>query len=101
MRETDSFVTENNNCTIESKRVIVEEIDEMYEEGSALYVLTTAAIYDEEEASFYSFDNLFRPAVMNVSKEDLTKNRAVLNRYQYQFKKTGEKYHFSGVVKLQ
>lgn len=100
-RETDSFVTENNNCTSHSEREVVEEIDEMYEEGSVLYVLTTAAIYDEKEASFYSFDNLFKPAVTNVAKEDLTKNRVVLNRYQYQFKKTGEKYHFSGVVKLQ
>ena len=100
-RETDSFVTENNNCTLSSEREVVEEIDEMYEEGSVLYVLTTAAIYDEDEASFYSFDNLFKPAVTNAKKEDLTKNRVVLNRYQYQFKKTGEKYHFSGVVKLQ
>ena len=100
-RETDSFVTENADCEVESEREIVEVIDEMYEEGSALYVLTTAAIYDETEASFYSFDNLFKAKVTNAKKEDLTKNRANLNRYQYQFKKTGEKYHFSGVVKLQ
>ena len=45
-RETDSFVTENADCEVESEREIVEVIDEMYEEGSALYVLTTAAIYD-------------------------------------------------------
>ncbi len=99
-RENDSFMTENSDCAVSSKREIVEEIDEMYEEGSVLYVLTTAAIYDAEEASFYSFDNLFKPVVMNAKKEDLAKNRALLNRYQYQFKKTGEKYHFSGVVKL-
>lgn len=99
-RENDSFITENSDCAVSGKREIVEEIDEMYEEGSVLYVLTTAAIYDAEEASFYSFDNLFKPVVMNAEKEDLAKNRALLNRYQYQFKKTGEKYHFSGVVKL-
>lgn len=99
-RENDSFMTENSDCAVSSKREIVEEIDEMYEEGSVLYVLTTAAIYDAEEASFYNFDNLFKPVVMNAEKEDLAKNRALLNRYQYQFKKTGEKYHFSGVVKL-
>lgn len=93
-------MTENSDCAMSSEREIVEEIDEMYEEGSVLYVLTTAAIYDAEEASFYSFDNLFKPVVMNAEKEDLAKNRALLNRYQYQFKKTGEKYHFSGVVKL-
>lgn len=101
VRESDSFVTENGDCAVEGDREIVEEIDEMYEEGSVLYVLTTAAIYDEGEASFYSFDNLFKPAATNAAKSDLAKNRAVLNRYQYQFKKTGEKYHFSGVVKLQ
>lgn len=101
VRETDSFVTENNNCVVDSEREVIEEIDEMYEEGSVLYVLTTAAIYDETEASFYSFDNLFKPVVTNAAKDDLAKNQAVLNRYQYQFKKTGEKYHFSGVVKLQ
>lgn len=100
-RETDSFVTENGDCEVDSEREIVEVIDEMYEEGSVLYVLTTAAIYDDKEASFYSFDNLFKPAATNVSKDDLAKNRASLNRYQYQFKKTGEKYHFSGIVKLQ
>lgn len=100
VREDDAFVTENGDCTINSERKIVEEIDEMYEEGNALYILTTAAIYDANEASFYSFDNLFKPAVMNVEKTDLSKNRAVLNQYQYQFKKTGEKYYFSGVVKL-
>jgi len=100
VREDDAFVTENGNCSLESKREVVEEIDEMYEEGNVLYVLTTAAIYDADEASFYSFDNLFKPAVTNVEKTDLSKNRAVLNQYQYQFKKTGEKYHFSGVVKL-
>lgn len=100
-RESDSFVTENAACVQESAREIVEEIDEMYEEGSVLYVLTTAAIYDKEEASFYNFDNLFKPAVMNANKDDFGKNKAALNRYQYQFKKTGEKYHFSGIVKLQ
>lgn len=100
MRETDSFVTDNGNCEVKGEREVVEEIDEMYEEGSVLYVLTTAAIYDEKEASFYTFDNLFKPVVTEATKEDLAKNRAVLNRYQYQFKKTGEKYHFSGVVKL-
>lgn len=99
-RESDTFVTENGDCTVNSTREIVEEIDEMYEEGSVLYVLTTVAIYDADEASFYSFDNLFKPAVMNAEKTDLGKNQAMLNRYQYQFKKTGEKYHFSGVVKL-
>lgn len=100
LRENDSFVTKNNNCALDDKREIVEEIDEMYEEGNVLYVLTTAAIYDAEEESFYNFDNLFKPAATNVTKENLAKNRAVLNQYQYQFKKTGEKYHFSGVVKL-
>lgn len=99
-RESDTFVTENGDCVLDSEREIIEEIDEMYEEGSVLYVLTTAAIYDANEASFYSFDNLFKPAVTNAEKADLGKNQAVLNRYQYQFKKTGEKYHFSGVVKL-
>lgn len=101
VREDDIFVTENGDCSSKSEREIVEEVDEMYEEGSVLYVLTTAAIYDADEASFYSFDNLFKPAVTNAEKSDLGKNRAVLNQYQYQFKKTGEKYHFSGVVKLQ
>lgn len=100
-QETDSFVAANGECDKSGEREIVEEIDEMYEEGNALYVLTTAAIYDTREASFYSFNNLFKPAATNVAKEDLAKNRAVLNRYQYQFKKTDEKYHFSGVVKLQ
>lgn len=99
-RENDTFVTENGDCVLDSEREIIEEIDEMHEEGSVLYVLTTAAIYDASEASFYSFDNLFKPAVTNAEKTDLGKNQAVLNRYQYQFKKTGEKYHFSGVVKL-
>lgn len=101
VREDDAFVTENSDCSIKSEREIVEEVDEMYEEGSVLYVLTTAAIYDAGEASFYSFDDLFKPAVTNAEKTDLSKNRAALNQYQYQFKKTGEKYHFSGVVKLQ
>ena len=100
-RESDSFVTKNGDCSVESEREIVEEIDEMYEEGSVLYILTTAAIYDTKEANFYNFDSLFKPAVTNATRDDLVKNKAVLNRYQYQFKKIGEKYHFSGVVKLQ
>ncbi len=99
-KDSDSFITPSVQCNSSSNRQIVEEIDEIFEEGNALYFLTTATIYDKVESSFYSFDNLFKPVAKNVTREDFGKNKGLLNKYQYKFKKVDNKYYFSDVVKL-
>lgn len=99
-RVSDSFITPSMQCNSTSNRQILEEIDEIYEEGNAMYFLTTATIFDKAAESFYSFDNLFKPIVENVEKADFSKHKSVLNRYQYRFKKVDNKYYFSDIVKL-
>lgn len=100
-KNSDSFVTESVLCANKANRQIVEKVDEVYEEGNAMYFITTAAIYDQSEQSFYTFDNLFKPAIKNVVKDSLEKYATTLNHYQYQFKKVDNNYYFSGIVKLQ
>lgn len=99
-KANDKFTTPSLLCADTAKREIAEEVDEIYEEGSAIYFLTTAAIYDRKEESFYSFDDLFKPVVRNVARGDFAKHKSLFNQYQYQFKKVDGKYYFSGVMKL-
>ncbi len=99
-KEKDRYSAENNKCPKEKEKEIVEIIDEMYEEGDVLYIITTAAIYVEEENSFYTFDNLFDASIVDVSKEDISKNAKKLNKYQYQFKKSNDKYSLDSIIKL-
>lgn len=98
-QEKDRFVASNIKCS-DSKNEIVEEIDDMYEDGEVLYMITVAAIYNEQEKSFYSFDDLYDATVTNVTKEDLSKNAKKLNRYQYQFKKSEGVYYLDSITKL-
>lgn len=99
-RESDSFITPSVQCNSTSNRQIVEEVDEIYEEGNVMYFITTAAIYDKAEESFYTFDNLFKPAVKGVLNDELTEHKGQLNQYQYSFKKVNNQYYFSDIVKL-
>ncbi len=101
-QENDNYTaTYDATCLQHNQREIVETIDEMYEEGNVLYVLTTATIFDKLERNFYAFDDLFRPIVINADKDNLQKYSARLNHYQYQFKKIDGRYCFSGITKLQ
>lgn len=96
----ESFVATNQTCELNKNREIVEKIERIYEEGEVIYIVTDAGVYDKEERSFYRLDDLFQPVVKNVEQDDFDGNRAVLNRYQYQFKKKNDNYYFSGIVKL-
>lgn len=97
--EKDRYTAENTKCS-KSKNEILEEIDNMYEEGDVLYIQTTATIYNSSEGSYYSFDNLFDAVVVDVTRDDVTKNSRKLNKYQYQFKKANDTYYFDGITKL-
>lgn len=97
--EKNRYTAENIKCS-KTKNTILEEIDNMYEEGDVLYIQTTATIYNESEGSFYTFDNLFDAAVVDVTRDDLNKNSRKLNKYQYQFKKANDTYYFDGITKL-
>ncbi len=99
-KSSDSFITPAVQCVSNANREIVEQIDEIYEEGNAMYFLTTAAIYDKSENAFYNFDNLFKSVAQNVDKDDLGRYQASLNHYQYRFKKVDNKFYFSDIVKL-
>lgn len=99
-KDNDSFLAPNISCPRTAKRQILEQVDEVYEEGNVIYFLTTATIYDKSEQSFYTFDNLFKPVVTNVSKTDLDKYSSLLNKYQYRFKKVDGVFYFSDVTKL-
>lgn len=99
-RSEASYVAADVTCSRQSEREILEQIDEIYEEGNALYFITTATIYDAQEESFYSFEDPFRAVATGVTKNDLNKTQARLNHYQYQFKKTDGQYYFDAIVKL-
>lgn len=99
-RESDSFITPSMQCNSSSNRQIVEEIDKIYEDGNVMYFLTTAAIYDKAEESFYTFDNLFKPAIKDVMSDELSEHKSLLNHYQYSFKKVDDQYYFSDIIKL-
>ena len=99
-KDEESFVATNQACDINKNREIIEKIEKIYEEGEVIYIITDAGVYDKEEQSFYRLDDLFQPAVKSVQRDDFDKHKAVLNRYQYQFKKKNDNYYFSGIVKL-
>lgn len=99
-KNSDSFVASSVLCAHNANRKITETIDQIYEEGNVMYLLTTAAIYDQTEQSFYSFDDLFKPVAKNVASDDIAKYSSLLNHYQYQFKKVDGRYCFSGIIKL-
>ena len=96
----DRYTADNTKCQTDSNLKIIDNIDEMYEEGEVLYIITTATIYNEKEKSYYTFDNLFDAAATDVTPEDITKNAKKLNKYQYQFKKADDKYILDAIVKL-
>ncbi len=100
-KANDIFTAPNLTCTQNSSRQILEEITNIYEEGNALYFITVATIYNQGENAYYTFDNLFHPAVTNVTENDLATHNSLLNQYQYQFKRTDDDhFYFSGIIKL-
>lgn len=97
----NAFIAESVTCNTKQRRSIIENIERIYEEGEVIYVLTNAAVYDANEQVLYSFDNLFQPVATNVQASELSTYTAKMNRYQYQFKKSGDNYYFSSITKLQ
>lgn len=98
-QEKDKYTADNEKCSTANNKIL-EEIDDMYEEGDVLYMITNAAIYNENENSFFMFDNLYEPTVTGVTEEDFASNARKLNRYQYQFKKNEEHYYLDSIIKL-
>lgn len=99
-KASDTFEAKNQSCQLNQHREIVEKIEKIYEEGEVIYIITNAGVYDKDEKSFYSFNDLFEPVVEGVSKQEFEDHTKGLNRYQYQFKKSGDDYQFSKIVKL-
>ncbi len=99
-KSSDSFEAEDLKCQLNQHREIVEKIEKIYEEGEVIYITTNAGVYDKDEKSFYNFDDLFKPVAEGASKQEFEGYAKDLNRYQYQFKKSGEDYKFSKIVKL-
>ncbi len=97
-KDKKRYVADNNKCS--ANKQILENISDMYEEDNKLYILTTATIYDANEESFYSFDDLYEPVVQNVTINDLETNAKKLNKYQYIFKKADDNYYFDSITKL-
>ncbi len=98
-QEKDKFTADNNKCSTATNKII-EEIDDIYEDGNVLYMITYATLYNASESAFYTFDNLFEPTVTNVNENDLSANAKKLNRYQYQFKKVDDRYYLNSIIKL-
>ncbi len=98
-KEKDRFTADNNKCPSITNKIL-EEIDDMYEDGNVLYMITNATIYNASDGAFYTFDNLYEPILTNVSENDLSVNARKLNRYQYQFKKVEDTYYLNSIIKL-
>ncbi len=99
--DKDKYVADNNKCNTNNKEII-EHISDMYEEGNKLYIITTAAIYNKNESSFYTFDNLYEPVVTNSTDKDndFESNKKKLNSYEYTFKKVDDTYYLDTINKL-
>ena len=65
-----------------------------------MYVISHAGIYDKDEKSYYNFNDLFRPVAKDAKQEDFDRYKDQLNRYQYQFHKSGENFYFNKITKL-
>ena len=98
-KDKDRYVADNNKCS-ESNKKVLEIISDMFEEGNKLYILTTATIFDKNESSYYTFDNLYDPIMMDVTEENLEENAKKLNKYQYVFKKVDDIYYLDSITKL-
>lgn len=98
-KEKDKYIAENRKCSGANKQIL-ESISDMYEEDNKLYILTTATIYDQTEGSYYTFDNLYDPILMNVTEDNFLENAKKLNRYQYIFKKVDDQYYLDSITKL-
>jgi hypothetical protein len=98
-KENDKYVADNNKCSTPNK-VILESITDMYEEDNKLYILTAATIYDKNEGSYYSFDNLYDSLLMNVTNKNFDENIKKLNKYQYIYKKADDTYYLDSITKL-
>jgi len=97
--EKEKYIAENNECASSTKEIL-EEITDMYEENDKLYIETVATIYDKNEDSYYTFDNLFEPIIENVNENDINENVKKLNQYQYIYKKNVDKYYLDSITKL-
>lgn len=98
-QDKDKYTADNKKCTSANNKIL-ETIDDIYEEGNVLYIITNAAIYNELENSFYTFDNLYEPEVSGVNENDFNAHARRVNRYQYQFKKMEENYYLDSIIKL-
>jgi hypothetical protein len=98
-KDKDKYVAENTECTTSNKQIL-ESITEMYEEDNKMYIITSATIYDKNESSFYTFDNLYDPVLSNVTNKNFEENLKKLNKYQYIFKKADEVYYLDSITKL-
>jgi hypothetical protein len=98
-KDKDKYVADNNECATANKEIL-ENITDMYEEDNKLYILTTATIYDKNEGSFYSFDNLYDPILTNVTNKNFDENAKKLNKYQYIYKKADDTYYLDSITKL-
>ena len=96
----ETFEAKNQTCALNQHREIIEEIERIYQEGEVIYLISRAGIYDKDERSFYNFNDLFRPVAKDADQTDFNEYKERLNRYQYQFKKSGEKFYFSKITKL-
>lgn len=96
----ETFEAKNQTCALNQHREIIEEIERIYQEGEVIYLISQAGIYDKDERSFYNFNDLFRPVAKDADQTDFNEYKDRLNRYQYQFKKSGEKFYFSKITKL-
>lgn len=99
-RSSDMFEAQNQTCVLNQHREIVEKIDRIYQEGEVMYVISHAGIYDKDEKSYYNFNDLFRPVAKDIKLEDFDQYKDQLNRYQYQFHKSGEQFYFNKITKL-
>lgn len=97
---SETFEAQNQTCALNQHREIIEEIERIYQEGEVIYIISRAGIYDKDERSFYSFNDLFQPIAKDVEQSEFAKYQDQLNRYQYQFKKSGEKFYFNKITKL-
>ena len=99
-RSNDTFEAQNQTCVLNQHREIIEKIDRIYQEGEVMYVISHAGIYDKDEKSYYNFNDLFRPVAKDAKQEDFDRYKDQLNRYQYQFHKSGENFYFNKITKL-
>lgn len=93
------YTSENLKCE-PSANEIMENIEKIYEKDETIIIETYAVLYNNDEKSCYSFDDLFNPILINIEKDQIWENSKKYNKYQYTYELIDNNYYLKSISKM-